>query len=132
MALAACLSDPDRGVRHAAAGTLSYLGLLREDATAAVPALEAAVGDSDQFVRANAAMAMVNRLEAAFDTPRWCAVAKGGTQMAGSGFTPALSLGMIGPEAKSAVPALRIAVKSKDGLTRATAAWALEDLWSTG
>ena len=45
--------------------------------------------------------------------------------MDGYGFAPALSLGMIGPAAKSAAPSLRLVLKSGDAMTRATAAWAL-------
>jgi hypothetical protein len=45
--------------------------------------------------------------------------------MGGKGFAPALSLGMIGPAAKSAAPAVRSMLGNADALTRATAAWAL-------
>ena len=127
LALAACLSDPDRGVRDAAAGAFNYLGSLGVDATAAVPALEAAVGDPDQFVRSAAAMALgrIGAKRPSTVAALTRAVGQGRTEMVGYGFTPALSLGMIGPEAKSAALSLRLALKSEDGLTRATAAWAL-------
>jgi hypothetical protein len=45
--------------------------------------------------------------------------------MGGKGFAPTLSLGMIGPAAKSAAPAVRSVLGNADALTRATAAWAL-------
>ena len=109
LAMAACLADRDPGVRKAAAAALGHLGHLGVDASAAIPALEAAVGDSGS-VRARGCLdgARPSRLKAAFDGRRAVrTVAKGRTQMAGYGFTPALSLGMIGPEAKSAAQALR-------------------------
>ena len=125
LALAAGLSDPDAKVRRTAAGVINYIAFQGTDAIAAAPELEVAVQDSDSHVRSNAAMAL-GRIGSKRPSTVACLVG-----MLANGnrderkFRPVVALGMIGPAAKSAAPALRPMLKDGKASTRAAAAWAL-------
>ena len=94
--------------------------------TAAIPALEATLGDSDRHVRYSAGMALgdvgSNRPWTIGGLIR--ALAEGRLPEAGYCFSAALSLGRIGPAAKGRAPVLRTASRIATR-KRATAAWAL-------
>ena len=128
LAMAACLTDPEKRVRHTAAGAIGYLGVLGLEAKAAAPALEAALGDPDPDVRLGAASALGH-----IGSKRETSV-PGLARMLGQGrrgsarFVPALVLGQMGPVGKSAAPALRSVLGNADAGVRAPAAWAL---WRT-
>ena len=63
VAVAACLADPEKRVRHTAEAAIGYLALLGVDAKAAAPALEAALGDPDPNVRWRCSAPGPRRLE---------------------------------------------------------------------
>jgi HEAT repeat protein len=127
LAIAACLADPDVSVRREATISINYLAIEGSDLRAAIPALEAALTDSVRDVRCSAALALgrVGSTRPATIAGLIRLLPEGRIPGAASAFTPALSLGRLGPAAKSAEPALRAALKDRDALARATAAWAL-------
>jgi HEAT repeats len=132
--LVAGLKDPDVHLRRNVALAFGVLnggwwsfecGPARLDTRAALPALVAALGDSDPDVRAWVAQAVGGiGANAADAVPALTELLKNEDE--GSRNSACIALGQIGPAAKAALPALRVALSDNSQDVRRFAARAIE------
>jgi hypothetical protein len=134
--LVAGLKDPDVRLRRNVALAFGVLGggwwpfecgPTKMDISPALPALVAALGDSDPSVRAWAAQAIGGPgANAADAVPALIELLQSGDE--GSRNSACLALGQIGPSAKAALPALRAALSDPSQDVRRFAARAIQQI----